>query len=157
MALLEGEILHASAVAIAGRGVILFGPSGSGKSSLAARLIEQCDGILIADDRVRLCVEGPQLMAAPHEALLGLLELRGFGLLRRPYIKAARICLAVDLVPREAVPRLASPDWYTHSGARVARLRLHAHDAATPLIIQTALQKLGSQNNGFSDDGIYEI
>lgn len=65
--------------------------------------------------------------------------------------------MAVDLVPREAVPRLASPDWYTHGGARVARLRLHAHDAATPLIIQTALQKLGSQNNGFSDDGIYEI
>ena len=67
-------------------------------------------------------------------------------------------------VAREAVARMAPADWYDYGGARVARLRLHAHDSATPMIIQTALQTLGAQgsqnsdfpNKGFPEDGIYE-
>ncbi len=160
MASSDSGIIHASAVQIDKRGVLLFGPSGSGKSSLAARLIEHCAGVLIGDDRLALHVRNQQIIASPHEALLGLIELRGLGVVRRPYKKTAAIHLAIDLVAREDVPRMAAPDRFDYGGASVARLRLHAHDSTTPIIIQTALKTLGAagaQNNGFSDDGIYEI
>ena len=155
----DSDILHASAVAIDGQGVILLGPSGSGKSSLAARLIEAYDA-LIGDDRLKLSRQGEQILARPHEALRGLIEMRGLGLVLRPYIEEATLSLAVALVAREVVPRMAAADYFSHAGARIARLHLHAHDSATPLIIHTALQTLGAmaaKNNGFSNDGIYEI
>jgi HPr kinase/phosphorylase len=156
----DSDILHASAVAIDGQGVILLGPSGSGKSSLAARLIEAYDAALIGDDRLKLSRQGEQILARPHEALRGLIEMRGLGLVRRPYIEEATLSLAVALVAREVVPRMAAADYFSHAGARIARLHLHAHDSATPLIIHTALQTLGAmaaKNNGFSNHGIYEI
>lgn len=156
----NSETRHASAVQINGRGVLLFGPSGSGKSSLAARLIEHCGAVLIGDDRLTLQVRDQKMIASPHESLLGLLELRGFGLVRRPYIEAGTIHLAIDLVARADVPRMAAPDTFEYGEASVARLALHAHDSTTPIIIQTALKTLNAaaaENNGFSDDGIYEI
>ena len=49
------EIVHATAIAIDGKGVLLRGPSGSGKSDLALRLLE-AGGVLVGDDRVALSV-----------------------------------------------------------------------------------------------------
>ena len=74
----DSETRHASAVQINGRGVLLFGPSGSGKSSLAARLIEHCGAVLIGDDRLTLQVRDQKMIASQHESLLGPLALRGF-------------------------------------------------------------------------------
>lgn len=154
------EIFHASAVAIDGRGVVLLGASGSGKSSLTARLLQICEGEFIGDDRLVLDEQDGQIFASPHDTLRGLLELRGLGVVRRAYISRAPIHLAVELCAREDVARMAPADWFTYGEGRVARLRLHAHDSATPMIIQTALKALGgaaAKNNAFSDDGIYEI
>ncbi len=87
---------HASAVAFAGRGLLILGASGSGKSALALALVGR-GAVLVADDRVRLERRGAALVASAPPALAGVIEVRGVGLLRLPAQPEAVIALAVDL------------------------------------------------------------
>jgi HPr kinase/phosphorylase len=83
--------------------VLLLGPSGSGKSDLLLRLIDR-GFVLIADDQVECEIDaasGPVAKAPP--ALAGLLEVRGFGLVRMPHAPA-RLVLAVQLGVGERLP-----------------------------------------------------
>jgi HPr kinase/phosphorylase len=91
--------IHGSCVARDGAGVLLLGPSGCGKSDLVLRLLE-CGFVLVADDRV--IVEAG--MARAPDALLGLLEIRGLGILRLPYVHTVRLALAVELGLPERLP-----------------------------------------------------
>ena len=88
--------LHASCVAVEGKGLLILGPSGSGKSGLALNLIA-LGAQLVADDRVDLVVEGSALVARCPAPLRGLIEARGVGLLRCDAIPKAKVGLAVDL------------------------------------------------------------
>jgi HPr kinase/phosphorylase len=99
-------ILHGTAVAFGRRGVLILGPSGSGKSGLALRLIAAGAG-LVSDDRVRLVGTDTALSASAPAALSGLIEARGVGLLRLPTIAEAPLVLAVDLgeAPGSRLPR----------------------------------------------------
>ncbi len=84
--------LHASCVARDGSAVLLTGPAGAGKSDLALRLIDR-GFVLVADDQVIVedgCARAP-------EALAGLIELRGLGLLRVPYVGGVLLRLRVRL------------------------------------------------------------
>lgn len=94
---MDDQPLHASAVAFAGRGVLILGPSGSGKSSLALDLIG-LGATLVADDAVRLA-RGPggRLLARAPERVRGLIEARGVGLLRAAALDEAPVELVVDL------------------------------------------------------------
>ena len=149
---MTGERLHASAVKLQAGGVLLLGASGSGKSSLALHLIDHYDGQLIADDRVCLSVNDSRLHAAPPDNLAGLLELRGLGIITMPHQNAV-IDLAVELVARARVPRLAEADSFTHQSTQIPLIRLHGHDAASAATIARALALL--PKDGFSPDGIY--
>ncbi len=84
-----------------GDALLLLGPSGAGKSDLLLRLIDK-GFTLVADDQV-LIEEG---MASPPPALAGLLEVRGLGLFRLPYIAPARLRLVISLgnAPAERLP-----------------------------------------------------
>lgn len=96
--------LHASCVAIDGRGVLLEGPSGSGKSDLALRLID-AGARLVADDQVELAARGGRLWARAPAALAGLVEARGLGLFRLDPLAEAPLALAVTLAaPAERLP-----------------------------------------------------
>jgi HPr kinase/phosphorylase len=95
--------LHASVVARQGEGVILLGPPGAGKSELAFLLIER-GFVLVADDRV-LLEDGPA--ASPPPELAGLLEVRGLGIFRLPYLPRVSLVLAVTL--GQEGPRLPAP------------------------------------------------
>ncbi len=128
--------IHASAVFVAERGVLIRGPSGSGKSSLALALIEdvRADATLVADDRVALFVEGGALLAEPPETLAGLIEVRGIGIVRRPFIAPVPLWLVVDLLPLEDCPRLPgeAESSSTVEGVALTRLALPigGHDGA---------------------------
>jgi HPr kinase/phosphorylase len=97
-------LLHASCVDLSGAGVVLLGPSGSGKSDLALRLIDG-GARLVADDRVVIERSGDELTARPPEAIAGLLEVRGLGVMRVGHCAASPLGLVVALGDRPA-PRL---------------------------------------------------
>lgn len=98
---------HASCAALqnqpGGDALLLLGPSGAGKSDLLLRLIDK-GFTLVADDQV-LIEAG---MASPPSALAGLLEVRGLGLFRLPFIAPARLRLVISLTATPA-ERLPSP------------------------------------------------
>jgi HPr kinase/phosphorylase len=94
-------VLHASCVAYDGRGLLILGAAGAGKSSLALTLMAWgC--ALVADDRVELRPEGGRLVARAPAALAGLVEMRGVGLLRAAALPEANVVLVADLDRAEA-------------------------------------------------------
>jgi HPr kinase/phosphorylase len=100
--------MHASAVLVGARAVLIRGPSGSGKSRLALELIEAARAgsllfaRLVADDRVYLEAAGGRLLARPAEAVARLIEVRGIGLLRVAYEPTAVVGLVIDLAAADA-------------------------------------------------------
>ncbi len=111
---------HGTAIAVAVdrdgplAGVLLLGPSRSGKSSLAIGLIEECRwnrSALVADDQVLLSASADGLIAAPPRPLAGLIELRGFGVLRIRCAPSVRLRAAFDL--GAAAERLPEPGSFT--------------------------------------------
>ncbi len=94
--------IHASCAARETVGVLLTGPAGCGKYDLLLRLVDR-GFVLVADDRVDI-EDG---IASPPETLAGLLEVRGLGIMRLPYLPRARLALAVEL--GVAVARLPIP------------------------------------------------
>ena len=122
--------LHASCAARNGDGVLLLGPPGSGKSDLLLRLLDHGFD-LVADDRVE--IDGA-LGAAPR-ALAGLIEVRGIGILRLPYLAKARLALAVEMGRSE---RLPEPE--TRFGLPL--LRIDPAQASAPARIAAALRCL---------------
>lgn len=89
--------LHATAVAVDGRGLLITGASGAGKSALAIALIG-LGAKLISDDQTQVSREGGVVtLRCPTPALHGVIEARGVGLLRAEAIEAAPLILVVDL------------------------------------------------------------
>ena len=97
----ERLILHASCVAVNGRGLLITGPSGAGKSALALRLMA-LGARLVSDDRTEVSA-GPQglLARCPSPAIRGLVEARGLGLLRADPLEEAQVALVADLAQDE--------------------------------------------------------
>ncbi len=94
-------IVHASCVAFSGRAVLIRGPSGSGKSSLALQMMA-LGAELVADDRTRLIRSGTRLIAKAPQRIRGMIEARGIGLLGADTISEAPVRLVVDLGDVEA-------------------------------------------------------
>jgi HPr kinase/phosphorylase len=88
--------LHASCVALDGRGLLILGPSGAGKSALALRLMA-LGARLVADDVTDLSARDGRLVATCPPALRGRIEARGIGLLSADPLSEAGIVLAADL------------------------------------------------------------
>jgi HPr kinase/phosphorylase len=97
-------LIHASCVAVGGQGLLILGPSGSGKSSLALQLMA-LGATLVADDRVILDLDEGVLLARCPGTLSGLIEARGVGVLKAAPLSQAPVRLAVDLAVARG-PRL---------------------------------------------------
>jgi HPr kinase/phosphorylase len=98
--------VHASVALIGEGGVLIRGPSGSGKSSLLLSLLADDTAALVADDRVALAAANGRLIASVPDEIAGLMEIRGQGIVRRPHVSPVVVDLVVDLAPVEACPRL---------------------------------------------------
>ena len=127
--------IHAACVSIGGKGVLLLGASGAGKSDVALRLIDG-GAKLVADDRTVLTLKRGVLHAAAPDTIKGLLEVRGVGIIALPAMSAP-VKLAVRL-GREGA-RLPEPECYSALGAAVPLIRLDARFPATPAKIRAAL------------------
>jgi HPr kinase/phosphorylase len=94
--------IHGSCASRKGAGVLLIGPPGAGKSDLVLRLLSR--GFeLVADDRT----EVEDGVARPVPELAGLLEVRGLGIFRLPFVTSVRLALVVRL--GQATPRMPTP------------------------------------------------
>jgi HPr kinase/phosphorylase len=140
-------MVHATAVALAGRAVLLRGAPGSGKSDLALRLIEE-GADLVADDQTCICARGGALWATAPEPLKELMEVRGIGIVRLPSLADAPVALVVDLVGRPQVERLPEPEREVLLGIELPKIRLHAPEASAPAKLRLALRLSGKTGAG---------
>ncbi|WP_376875341.1 HPr kinase/phosphorylase [Albirhodobacter sp. R86504] len=92
----DPRTIHASTVALNGRGCLILGPSGTGKSTLALQLMAH-GAVLVADDQTTLVARDGALIASAPPVLQGKIEARGIGLLRAQFLSEAPLHLAVDL------------------------------------------------------------
>lgn len=101
-------IVHGTAVALEGRGLLIRGASGRGKSALALQMMGFGAG-LVADDRVSLERQGSAVLARAPDSLPTLIEARGIGLLNVALIGVTPLCGVLDLTG-EAAHRLPTSD-----------------------------------------------
>ena len=132
---------QATGVALGSRGVLIEGPPGSGKSSLALQLIDR-GAVLIGDDGVVLEARAGALSALPHPQTAGLLEIRNVGLVSYPCV-SARIALVIAL--DEDAPRfIDAPAQCERAGIIVPLVRLWPHSPALVLRAEAALRAYGA-------------
>ena len=130
-------LVHGTCVALAGAGVLIRGPSGSGKSDLALRLIDE-GAVLVADDQTRLAVAGGRLSAHPPEPIAGRLEVRGLGIVPVASVATAPLGLVVDLVGADTIERLPAPARATFLGHTVPMVCLWAFAASAAAQVRLA-------------------
>ena len=137
-----GSSVHASAVLVENRAVLIRGPSGAGKSRLAFDLIlagrsgQIPRTLLVGDDRVHLDASKGQLVVRPARELAGLIEIRGLGIRRCDFTDEAIVGLVVDLSAADA-ERLPPPEALLTrvSGVQIPRIPVALGHAAFPLVV----------------------
>lgn len=92
----DGQILHASCIAVGTRGLLILGRAGSGKSSLALSLMA-LGAVLVSDDRTQLHLRDGMLLASAPDRIRGLIEARGIGILRADTMTEAVVSAVIDL------------------------------------------------------------
>lgn len=129
--------LHATCVAIHGRGVVLTGGSGAGKSALGLQLIDG-GAMLVSDDVTVLCREGPRLIARAPDRGAGLIEAHGNGIMRLAFIDQAPVAFFVE-VGAFAGERLPEPAYRTELDVSVPVLRADPGNPASAALIRLAV------------------
>jgi len=138
---LSSETLHATTVAIDGRAVLISGPSGSGKSDLALRLLDR-GFALVSDDQTFLRVRDGRLIASAPPTIRGKLEVRGIGIVEVESIADVPVALVVELtsdmqrLPDDSRER-------TVLDVKVPLVSVDAMTASAPSKVAMALDRLG--------------
>jgi HPr kinase/phosphorylase len=102
--------LHASAVAVCGKGCLILGQPGSGKSTVALEMIA-LGAVLVADDRVNLALVGSKVEMSAPDTIAGLIEARGCGLIRMRHTKSELVLIAdLEAASQERLPKLQTRD-----------------------------------------------
>jgi len=131
---------NASCVAVGGRGVLIEGAPGSGKSSLALALIDR-GALLVGDDGVTLARHGETLWASPPPNTAGMLEIRNLGLVELPATEAP---LALVLRLDETAPRyIDRPEEAALEGLALPLVRLWPESPVLALRAEWALKRYG--------------
>ena len=137
----EHLLIHATAVAIEGRAVLLRGPSGAGKSDLGLRLID-AGARLVADDQSELRWRDGALVVRAPATIAGLIEVRGIGIVRLDALLEAPVALIADLVASEKIERLPAAGGERILGCLVPRIAVSPFEASAPAKIRLALRVL---------------
>lgn len=138
---MSGVAHQATCVAIHGRAMLIEGPPGAGKSSLALALIDR-GAVLVGDDGALLEPEGNRLLASPHPNIAGLIEVRNLGLLTMPTTAAVPVALVLTL--DAAAPRhIETAETTTRAGVALPHVRLYPDTPALPLRAELALTTYG--------------
>jgi HPr kinase/phosphorylase len=147
------ELVHGTAIALAGRAALIRGPSGSGKSDLALRCLMQpptrllpISVELVADDQVLIERHDHNLRVRSPPAIRGLLEVRGLGIIRTPAIESAQLSLVVNLVAADKVERMPEPRRdVVIAGVPAPYIEIAAFEVSAPLKLLLALQEAAAR------------
>ena len=144
----QSPTIHATAVLVGAKAVLIRGEPGSGKSRLALRLIETAGREvpfvrLVGDDRVYIESGAGRLIVRPSQQLAGLLEIRGTGIVRFPFEAAAVVGLVIDLgYPGDRMPAAESRKAVLE-GVALPRLAVPPGHDPLPLAIEASLGRFG--------------
>ncbi len=130
--------IHGTAIALGGDGVLLRGPSGSGKSDLALRLIDG-GARLIADDQTELRDIGGAVRLSAPATIAGQMEIRGIGIVAVPHQASAPLRLVIDLVSAETIERLPDPRSCRFFRYDIPLIALAPFEASAPAKLRAAL------------------
>lgn len=132
--------MHASFVLWHNKGILFRGKSGSGKSELALKFIENKNAVLVADDVVELKVRQNKLWGSSPQNIRGLLEIRNVGISRYEYAEEATVSLLVNLLPaKENLERLPKNKTENILGVEIPAIDLYAEDTT---ILEKIIVKL---------------
>jgi serine kinase of HPr protein (carbohydrate metabolism regulator) len=138
---LSAETVHASTVATDGRAVVIMGPSGSGKSDLALRLLDR-GFTLVSDDQTVVKRDGDRLVASAPPNIAGKLEIRGIGIVDMETVGSVPVALLVELTSE--IQRL--PDENRERpllGIKLPLISIDAMTASAPSKVALALDRMG--------------
>jgi len=138
---LSTETLHASTVALDGRAVLISGPSGSGKSDLALRLLDR-GFTLVSDDQTIVRRDRDRLVAAAPPTIAGKMEVRGIGIVDMATAGDTPVALLVELT--SDVERI--PDDGRERpilGVPIPLVAIDAMAASAPSKVALALDRIG--------------
>jgi serine kinase of HPr protein (carbohydrate metabolism regulator) len=133
--------LHGTAIALGSDGVLLRGPTGSGKSDLALRLIDS-GATLIADDQTELRDIGCMVRLGCPATIAGQMEVRGIGIIDMPYRASAVLHLVVDLVPPARIERQPEPESVRFFTYDIPLIALAPFEVSAPAKLRVALALL---------------
>lgn len=138
--MISPEVAHATCIAIGGRGVLLAGSSGAGKSDLALRLIDR-GAELVSDDYCELRERDGRLLASPPARLAGKIEVRGIGILDMPHREEAEVALIINLDgPVDRMPEFLSRSL---AGVDIPAAALAAMEPSAPIKVELLLRAIG--------------
>ena len=138
---LSSETVHASAVEIEGRAVLIGGRSGQGKSDLTLRLIDR-GARLVSDDYVFVRRQDGRLLASPPAKIEGKIEVRGVGILEMEFSKDVPVALFVDLdLAPERLP--IAEERRRLAGVELPGIGLSGLEASAPIKVEAALKMIG--------------
>ena len=138
---LSAETLHASTVCSDGRAVLITGPSGSGKSDLALRLLDR-GFTLVSDDQTIVKRDGDRLLASAPPMIAGKLESRGIGIVEVDRVENVPVALILELT--SDIQRL--PDDSRERpvlGVKIPLITIDALTASAPSKVAFALDRMG--------------
>ena len=139
--ILSSETIHASTVATDGRAVLISGPSGSGKSDLALRLLDR-GFTLVSDDQTIVRRDGDRLISSAPPTIKGKLEIRGIGIVDMDAVTDVPVALYVELTSE--IVRL--PDDRRERpvlGVNLPLISVDAQTASAASKVALALDRLG--------------
>ena len=139
---MTGTRLHATTVAIGGRGVMITGASGAGKSDLALRLIDR-GAVLVSDDYTLLNRSDGLLLASAPATIAGQIEVRGVGIL--PLRHAGPISVAMIVRLARDVERLPEPMTRLIAGVSIPEIAVDPREHSAPIKVELALRHLLDQ------------
>ena len=138
---ISAETVHASTVALDGRAVLITGPSGSGKSDLALRMLDR-GFTLVSDDQTIVKKDGSRLIASAPPTIAGKLEIRGIGIVEMQRSENVPVALIVELTSE--IQRM--PDDSRERpilGVGVPLITIDAMTASAPSKVAIALDRMG--------------